>query len=330
MRGRIILGITLLFSGFTPFAQTLPRGLSEKEKGRYEKAQDRVVRADEVHQQVDGLNVSLKDVDKQVTGDKMAQRIALSNEIYQRTISAGSVYTGSFGDIFSVLSNSYQRYKLQNPDVADQVQALVDESSRQMKNANQLYRKSRRYFDENQAVDMALQALSHQKESIERLLHAGSLMVNIPDEAGDERFLASQLAKKELGRINDSERSNMEPLFLTERKKADPVTQINSKVLNPAKEYSPFVPGPDDVYYTVQFKTLTRMVPVQNVKPWYDGKEQVEINRIDQYYRYSVGKFDSVEQAGFFLKKEGVHGFIVAYQGAERISLVSALRILGH
>lgn len=85
-----------------------------------------------------------------------------------------------------------------------------------------------------------------------------------------------------------------------------------------------------NIYYTVQFKTLTREATIDNLKRWYAGKEFVELNRFDQYYRYSVGRFYSYSDANQFIFKEKMSGFVVAYMGEKRIAVVQARNILGH
>ena len=88
-------------------------------------------------------------------------------------------------------------------------------------------------------------------------------------------------------------------------------------------------PNNFNIFYTVQFKTLTSEASVENLKRWYSGKEFVEMNRHDQYYRYSVGRFYSVDDARRFISREKMNGFVVAYRGDERIAVVQARAIVG-
>lgn len=309
MIGKVGIWFWIVMITVQSVAQQLPQGLTQQEKNRYQKASMQINRAEKAHNKVMLLNQNIDSLVRSQTGGVLPKRLSLQNEIYQRTISAGSLFTSGYGDVFTILTQAYQRYQKQNPQIASQVHEAVKTGDAKMRTAHQLYRQSRRVPNEERAVDMALQALALQKESIDQLLHAGTLLVQAADAAVQERLLARHS-------IPDTARTiSMEQEFDNAGHRIVVATPPATQARN--------------VYYTVQFKTLTRQETPQNIKTWYSGKETVEINRFDQYYRYSVGRFTSLAEANTFIEKEKMMGFVVAYQDNNRIAVVQARKLLG-
>ncbi len=79
-----------------------------------------------------------------------------------------------------------------------------------------------------------------------------------------------------------------------------------------------------EVFYSIQFMATREQVSDKQVEKIYDGALPVIENRSDGWYRFSAGKFDTVGNAMSEMKKEGIHGFIVAFKGDERISISKA------
>ena len=109
MIGKVGLWCCFLMISAHSFAQSVPQGLTNWEKGRYLKAQEHITRATKVAERVMLLNQNIDSLTQLNERGVMAQCIALQNEVYQRTISAGSLFTTGYGDVFSVLSEAYQR-----------------------------------------------------------------------------------------------------------------------------------------------------------------------------------------------------------------------------
>lgn len=84
-----------------------------------------------------------------------------------------------------------------------------------------------------------------------------------------------------------------------------------------------------DVYFTIQIMADKVPVNVTRQRMVYKGNRKVMENRGDSWYRYSVGKFSSYTEAAAAMKSEGIKGYVVAYNGSERISTSEAKKILG-
>ena len=309
MIGKIGFLFWILMIGFQSFAQQVPQGLLGKERSRYLKAQEEIARGNRAYDRVMVLYQDMDSLSRVDAGGVLPKRLSLQNEVYQRTISAGSLFTTGYGDVFAILTEAYQRYQKQNPQLASQVRDAVKAGDAKMRTAHKLYRKARRFPNEGRAMDMALQALNYQKESVDQLLSAGTLLVQSVEEADQERLLAQKAMRDSLRTIPSPQEFD--------NAGHRPVITVPSSV-----EFH-------NVYYTVQFKTLTRQASPQNLQAWYAGKETVTVTRFDQYYRYSVGRFTSLAEARSFMEREQMKGFVVAYQGDQRIAVVQARRMLG-
>lgn len=309
MIGKVGLWCWVLLIGFQSFAQQVPQGLSGEEKSRYMKAQDHIARGNRAYDRVMMLYQDIDSLSRLDEGGVLPIRLSLQEEVYQRTLSAGSLYTTGYGDVFAILSEAYQRYQKQNHQIASQVRDAVKSGSVKMRTAHKLYRKARRYRNEERAMEMAMQALTYQKESVNELLSAGTLLVQSVEAAEQERLLAQKAMRDSLRAVTTPQ-------------------EFDNAGHRPVITVQPPVEA-SNVYYTVQFKTLTRQASPQNIRMWYAGREAVKVTRFDQYYRYSVGRFSSLAEARSFMEKEQMKGFVVAYQGDQRIAVVQARRMLG-
>jgi len=86
---------------------------------------------------------------------------------------------------------------------------------------------------------------------------------------------------------------------------------------------------PSDVYFTIQIIADKVKVNETRLKMVYAGKRDVIEHDGAGWFRYSVGKFTSYSEAAAAMKKEGIKGYVVAYNGSERISTSEAKKILG-
>jgi hypothetical protein len=84
-----------------------------------------------------------------------------------------------------------------------------------------------------------------------------------------------------------------------------------------------------DVYFSIQVLADKKPATVPQQKIVYKGSRKVIENMGGGWYRYSVGKFKSYSEAASTMKMEGIKGFVVAYDGSERITTSEAKKILG-
>ncbi len=80
----------------------------------------------------------------------------------------------------------------------------------------------------------------------------------------------------------------------------------------------------DEVYYTVQIMADRKTVSESRVKLVYKGNHPIIENQGDGWYRYSFGKFFTLNEAKRALTASKTKGYVVAYKNKDRISLSEA------
>ena len=83
-----------------------------------------------------------------------------------------------------------------------------------------------------------------------------------------------------------------------------------------------------DVFFSIQIMAGQNKIPVSELKQKYNGSLEIVERVKDGWYRYSVGKFKSLQAAKEGMNTEGIKGYIVAYKGMERISVKDAVNII--
>ena len=94
-----------------------------------------------------------------------------------------------------------------------------------------------------------------------------------------------------------------------------------------AEEAVPTVSNPD-VFLTIQFMADKKKATDDQIARVYNGtKEVIEMN-VNDWFKYSIGKYQNLEKAKADMQTENIKGFIVAYNKNERISVKEAVTIL--
>ncbi len=82
------------------------------------------------------------------------------------------------------------------------------------------------------------------------------------------------------------------------------------------------------VYYTIQIAAERSALPKEKLAQIYSGEETIIEHKSDGWFKYSVGKYQSFDDAQNAVTENRISGFVVAYQGDERISTRVAKEIL--
>ncbi len=83
-----------------------------------------------------------------------------------------------------------------------------------------------------------------------------------------------------------------------------------------------------DIFLTIQFMADKKPASTEQIESLYSGsKEIIEMN-INNWFKYSVGKYQDLEKAKAEMKAENIKGFIVAYNKNQRISVKEAVSLL--
>jgi len=83
-----------------------------------------------------------------------------------------------------------------------------------------------------------------------------------------------------------------------------------------------------DVFFTIQFIADKKPVTDDMIRSKYSGEYEVVKIEADGWYRYSAGRFVSIEKAKEVMQKENIKGFIVAYKNGQRITIKKAIELL--
>ncbi len=83
-----------------------------------------------------------------------------------------------------------------------------------------------------------------------------------------------------------------------------------------------------DIYFTIQIAAERQAVAEEKLKTLYEGNVELIEHASDGWFKYSVGKYPSYEEAQSALSNNNITGFIVAYQGEKRISTRTAKELL--
>ena len=94
----------------------------------------------------------------------------------------------------------------------------------------------------------------------------------------------------------------------------------------PIAETQPEVP--QKVFFSVQILADRKEVPTAAIDKVYSGNLSVIHVEGDGWHRYMVGRFKSVTEAREAMTGEGLKGFIVAYNGDERITVQEAVELM--
>ncbi|MBS2100205.1 SPOR domain-containing protein [Carboxylicivirga linearis] len=105
------------------------------------------------------------------------------------------------------------------------------------------------------------------------------------------------------------------------------VEEKPEEVIVPVVEVTEPVKQPE-VYFSIQIIADKAPVVETRLKQVYNGSRSIIMNEGDGWYRYSVGKFNSYDQANSIMKSEGIKGFVVAYSNGKRITTAQAKTIL--
>jgi len=79
--------------------------------------------------------------------------------------------------------------------------------------------------------------------------------------------------------------------------------------------------------FHVQIAAAKKPLSKWTIKRFYKGKKQVTTKHYDVWYKYSIGEFNSYDEAKAFLKTIRVRGaFVVAYQNDKKIDIKDAIK----
>lgn len=146
----------------------------------------------------------------------------------------------------------------------------------------------------------------------------------------DEPVKNQEAMQSEPKPVVETIKTNVEP----EKKENQNVTElppVNTNKTTP-KTIAPSttaISTPNGFYYTVQIGASPKPLP-NNYYDKYQFDYPIDVLQIDNLYKYSVGKFQTLKEANKYsavVKQKGLQCFIVAYNNGKKITTNEALRI---
>ena len=241
----------------------------------------------------------------QETEDVHAVRLEQLRERIYRHQLAASTY---FEDAHRLQYRLLRHYlKKENPYEYDQIENQVRE---QFQQGSVLRRRAMRIVPGNSPARLMERAAGHESQALDT-------MVQMALEDIRYQRAAKQMRKKEL----------LMPVEITEKAdtlKPGPLAVVKRNKPKAGQDEIKNKEDQEEIFFSIQFLATREPVSSQRVKSVYNGHLPVIEYEGEGWFRFSAGRFATVEKALAEKEREGIYGFIVAYRNGERISLARA------
>lgn len=246
--------------------------------------------------------------------------IRLTNKHMRTRLLAFDYLEGGYNGLFKVYTAAVEGYNeiAMNSKANDLLAIAATSHSNGRKN----FRKVPDEMDKRKAVSSMNMAIEFEKTSIARLKDAVDLL-----EGGVGRsekvtaFTAPTIAPTVLK--TDSLLQKPTVSIITAPVVPFAIIDSSALVSNDVKSYDNAT-----TFFSVQINaSKTRLAPAQ-LATYYSGKYKVVLTEADGYFRYSVGKFLSVEDAQKVIVQEKIKGYIVGYLNNSRVSVAEVTKAL--
>lgn len=263
-------------------------------------------------------------------------------------------YEDGFKKGYSAYGEQIKLLCKQNPAVAGDVDVLLDKAKDRYKQGRKLYRRADGTGQPQRQTEMIVLGGNKMRESL-------GAQVEAIRKLGQEREVPSEVAVKPVegpvvATVKDTVLT-VAPVAVTTP--AVPAAAVVAPVQTPvspqqlaaqpaavapvaastpavgqtvpsaavAQTTAPSAPT-GNVFITIQVMASQAAATQQQIKQVYSGPNEVVELVSGEYHRYVVGRFRTVEQAKELMAAQGIKGLVVAFKGADRISVAEALKEL--
>ncbi len=292
--------------------------LSQSEYSKYQKAEKFISKGSGIINPGDssGMTTSRSSQAQREINMKKEQAYLLLKDGYNMKLHVLNGYFEDFLNKNSELSDS-DKQKVVG------IQSVINES---MEKSKKLYAQSRKTSKLSKLIKMQEEAQQIQLDAIDSA-EKGLLLVQDFKEVPVE---APVTASKEpaVEKVVES-KPVVESEVVAVVAPVVAVVAVEEKEPEKKPEIVEEKPVETNVYFSIQVLADKKPATVTQQKMVYKGSREVIENIGSGWYRYSVGKFNSYSEAASTMKTEGIKGFVVAYDGSERITTSEAKKILG-
>ncbi|MCU4164103.1 SPOR domain-containing protein [Carboxylicivirga caseinilyticus] len=234
-------------------------------------------------------------------------------------------YVGMFAKT-DVYLNRLKKLKTEKKDL-NEIDALLDRYKVQVKASKKDFQKSRNSRHLKDAVKYSADAINKHREMQAAMYSDIIDIINRkPEEIVEEKTIAPP---PPVEIIETTPEEPVEVTTIVPKKTEETVTVTEEAPIPVVVEKIPekTVQQPE-TYFSIQIIADKTTVSESRLKIVYKGSRKIIMNEGDGWYRYSIGKFKSFEEANSVMKSEGIKGFVVAYSDGKRITTSQAKTIL--
>jgi len=263
----------------------------------------------------------------------------------KEVIKSASYYKDGYGKKYKTYKKAVSRGIKNEILSADEVGDVKKHAAIVYKNGRKWRRKSSNQSDVSKAVDYLLKANGVEADAIKSLVK----ILDLGMVAKDENFVVDEQVKDSLVEIPDTSLIGIiKPTVLLVANDSMVTVSDSSNVFEVVDSISksPELIGiatvveedsvsnePEKVkelllYFSVQFLAEKKPVPKEKIRSLYNGSLEVIKHEADGWCRYSIGRFEKLEDAKEMIAKSGIEGYVVAYNNKERISTRRAVELM--
>ena len=223
-----------------------------------------------------------------------------------------------------------------NTDISGRLDRVKEQLEAGIKGSRKTFGHYRKTPDLKRSLKYQNKGIEQQKKVLldaeKELVDITSLLAAKRSDAGDEdvkEVVEEEITKTEpveepVEEIVENKVEEEVVLPVTEAVKEEEI--IEEKVISELKKEP--LPQPE-VYFTIQIMADKVRVTEDRLKRVYSGNREIIEHMADGWFRYSAGRFKTYSDAVSAMRSEGIKGYIVAYNGDERISVAAAKKMSG-
>jgi len=244
-------------------------------------------------------------------------------DLLESQLRAIGMYYAGYSKKSKVLKKRLERFKSEKPEKTTEINQVLATYEKKNRQASASYRKSRSVKSLAEAVKLGESAVDMHKElqkemfdNLGKLLAVKSVVTSQPVAVVEEPVPSKEVIAED----------NTENEIISVQAQPDPDPKSATVVVPPAvavvKEG-----GVDELYFSIQILAGKNKVTDEQLARAYSGSIEVYENYGDGWYRYSVGKYLSYQEAMKAMQANNLKGHPVAYRGKKRVSLVEAKKL---
>ncbi len=213
--------------------------------------------------------------------------------------------------------------KAENKSSAEKMLALIEEAQANQQQAIELHKK-------------CLISLNEATEEPELIAEASADTLQTTTDQQEDLPVAKDTASTSLDTfVADTNSAASTAPLSTSVSAAPPVAigSISSPEISSPASNNEALPNNNEVahptvFFTIQIMADKQKASAEQLKLLYSGNLEIVEMHVNDWYKYSVGRYQDIEKAKSTLSEENIKGFIVAYNKNQRIPVKEAVAII--